>query len=1843
MSNVIDYFATIGSTYPLQCKGYSDNNNDNDNQNKANIYDIWNDAITDIIILSSNNSTIPDDTWELINTTIDGNEIKQTYPYLAIRRRIHSKRLDHIIDIQRIKGNKVPDGYEILSYDGLNHRNSSFDDTNNSNNNNNNSTSLDEVVDNSSISIDDNTKNLNEDEINTDMIHETNSNDIAHDTNNENFNQDDIDNSDETTTEIYGLRSVIGFIAIKRCNGSGASFIQDLNIINDICFFYKSDGEEPPEGYSVLNISKLSRLDRFSNKQKKYNEFMAFNMINGLGICDLRYESVTLDRYPSEDHKGISLPMKELPMFAFPHDLRLKYSEEGRFPMPIFFTFVFTDTMGDHIYAACLRFYEKVPRAEIERIFQYLYGKEHLPLLPQATFFSPKVLCVISRNPYYRALRKYLCQLYSMSMSSLPCPIEFYIASVVNLIPNPVAGGRPFHIVQDAALISVTSKSMAPICLEVPAHRFFPHIDLDFAGPLRCLSVDNVLAIFALMLREAKLIFMCNSHVMLTETMESFRALLFPLKWSSCFVTRLPFELGGLLQAPGGFMIGIQVLENSNCDVEDSALEYKKSTSSNIYALKRDGWLKNISPGTYVIDLSANLIFQYDGKGEVQFNQSKVNALVHTLPLGPRARLYNKLDRIAKKYRIGPQKTGRKHFDSVFDFHGEIDESEEISMKEWKKFPTLDIRDSFMVLMIDILGDYPKYIIPASEDMTADTYRTFQEAFYIEEYLSDADDSMHVLLKSLLETQMFAVLMQQRAEASEYSTVFFEQCSSLLREIGFCAGGHGMAPHTHGPVHDMPALLYKLLQARDIEHFQPSFQTRQLSTLNTPTHRSSVDVSGTPRRLSGGVSAPVTPLAATEGAYNNQLSNLIDTLTEMEINDCKIIQIDQKGDTTINYTDELRTVEFSMLNDVNIGPLVLPGPIKVDREIITKTVRRDEDGRYIYEGTWPRLDKVLLAEASNFIHPRITPLRNYRESHIENTNPTLTSMVRPFSERISHIHSMQLCTKVVDSQIFLVPECATLIGTYIDILSMVLLLLQIRVVNQSKPTSDVLQLLGLLAQLEDLNLLSYLEENVWRGILTCIGSTGGDFMRRIACVIYNIMEAYGKTPDAMTFGAYMKALSMTKMSKNDNITGGQVDLFLFLEEIGLTWFIQRSALMKESAGTAESNNSPIRNKMKDIHQEKTESTLTSMLSVLRRPKKQFTPRSFAKKHVIVKLTGSASLVSSELSLKKAGLLSSFTPHGFYGCNFVRNYSNLIGDSESTVMDSIQEWISGVHVQATPHPISSPTKDSKRLAFERQSVDKRDSATSTFTEFTDSTESTSTIDSPIRKQIARMGTMMYNNSPSTSQLMASASKSLAFKTPSMFSSGNSESKSGRWTSRFGNILNRMQGIEHETPHTTSTTDVELEDLSPIGVLHNKGPDFSDDEDSASVSSKEDDDVKNSDIVDNNKSENEEIEPKAFELIVPDNIPTNKSVEKTERSELHVDVNANDTESKSNDSRLKRINILNVQTEIEQLYANDFSSKGYAMGIFSNIPCSCGYCYLDEEILASWTNIDKEKEIKLAHCFQCINCRNPYTPQLQVNCYKKSNAKDKVDLVWSKLIPYLSPYYLRNELEQAIEVSGNKIIDATFVYESFPTLFWGMLWYTSRLALPSGFLCIPNPSENIETHILSRSPISVGWRESIVEKKVINLLWHLQSPYEYNISFNDIFPSCNEDEEALTERFAKSMDGSLAGMRTAMIQFSAEIGMLDKIPSISKERKLYIGLLSIAHLHNSNIVKTSNSNPSNTIQIIESGILFEKIFIDTINCNLSPSDAETMNMKEQLLLTSSSNKLAQAYRIAFSFLF
>ena len=140
---------------------------------------------------------------------------------------------------------------------------------------------------------------------------------------------------------------------------------------------------------------------------------------------------------------------------------------------------------------------------------------------------------------------------------------------------------------------------------------------------------------------------------------------------------------------------------------------------------------------------------------------------------------------IIKLYRIYFCWAGLEEFDSAFDFTSQ-DESR-ITLKKWEDFPTLDIRDAFMVFMIDLIGkndiirflfyiaellngpiqflnchlfgfigEYQKYMIPPCLDLRADTYRTLKEEFALQSYLDDADVALRGLLELLLETQMFA-------------------------------------------------------------------------------------------------------------------------------------------------------------------------------------------------------------------------------------------------------------------------------------------------------------------------------------------------------------------------------------------------------------------------------------------------------------------------------------------------------------------------------------------------------------------------------------------------------------------------------------------------------------------------------------------------------------------------------------------------------------------------------------------------------------------------------------------------------------------------------------------------------------------------------------------------------------------------------------------------------------------------------------------------------------------------------------------------------------------------------
>lgn len=330
-----------------------------------------------------------------------------------------------------------------------------------------------------------------------------------------------------------------------------------------------------------------------------------------------------------------------------------------------------------------------------------------------------------------RAMGRYLKQLYSLSLSPTFCPLEYFISSVVSRVPLPVEGGRPFHVVLDASLISATSRSMPPICFDLPSKYSFPQMDVDFAGPMRCLSTDHLLAIFALLLRESKVVFICCSNALLTEVMETFRCLLYPLTWSSCFITRLPDSLSGVLQAPGGFMIGMHVASSHENEINDPNIEglphrlEEESLGSHRFSADHD-WIQNLQSGTFIADLTLNRIYLYENKKTELLSSTRTNQILKSFPTTSFRKLHLKIQLLADKYSLCPQKfeeVGLSQFDSAFDFAGD-------PKSNWKDFPTNVIRDAFLVFMCEVLGDFSRYIRPP--DLKVIQGATVKELFKVE-------------------------------------------------------------------------------------------------------------------------------------------------------------------------------------------------------------------------------------------------------------------------------------------------------------------------------------------------------------------------------------------------------------------------------------------------------------------------------------------------------------------------------------------------------------------------------------------------------------------------------------------------------------------------------------------------------------------------------------------------------------------------------------------------------------------------------------------------------------------------------------------------------------------------------------------------------------------------------------------------------------------------------------------------------------------------------------------------------------------------------------------------------
>jgi hypothetical protein len=162
--------------------------------------------------------------------------------------------------------------------------------------------------------------------------------------------------------------------------------------------------------------------------------------------------------------------------------------------------------------------------------------------------FLPQCLVVLSHYPFYDIWRKFLLQLYRISLVEAPLPIERFIANFVREVPLPPPGKVQINF-------GFTVKETWTI--ERPPENELPLANFSFKPLFTFLSVSNVMVVFSCLLKEMRVALCCKSYSILGPVAEALTSLLFPFHWEGMYLPIMPYSLLDILDAPVPFLVGL--------------------------------------------------------------------------------------------------------------------------------------------------------------------------------------------------------------------------------------------------------------------------------------------------------------------------------------------------------------------------------------------------------------------------------------------------------------------------------------------------------------------------------------------------------------------------------------------------------------------------------------------------------------------------------------------------------------------------------------------------------------------------------------------------------------------------------------------------------------------------------------------------------------------------------------------------------------------------------------------------------------------------------------------------------------------------------------------------------------------------------------------------------------------------------------------------------------------------------------------------------------------------------------------------------------------------------------
>ncbi|XP_061598363.1 DENN domain-containing protein 3-like [Cololabis saira] len=297
------------------------------------------------------------------------------------------------------------------------------------------------------------------------------------------------------------------------------------------------------------SFSRVQRRRSFIKKKRRDRAAES----NGETTKRAEAASVTEDVSVPKD-----LDLIALPQLCFPGGLQLA-SEQRE---DTYHFLVFTDLFGNRTHGVVLQYHRSVQSCH-EGVVQ----NGHRWNSSKSRLYAPFAVCIISKFPYYNALKDCLSclvvQLRTARQGDFENTIKEFSAKLT-LVPLPPPG--QLHV----------SFSLRPLQVVLPSRvdQDSPIIDIDLHLPLLTFTHATLLQILSCLLQEQRVVLFSSDWARLTLVAESLLLYLQPLFWQQPYVPVLARGMLDFLMAPTAFLMGCHIshFEEVAAETEDLIL-----------------------------------------------------------------------------------------------------------------------------------------------------------------------------------------------------------------------------------------------------------------------------------------------------------------------------------------------------------------------------------------------------------------------------------------------------------------------------------------------------------------------------------------------------------------------------------------------------------------------------------------------------------------------------------------------------------------------------------------------------------------------------------------------------------------------------------------------------------------------------------------------------------------------------------------------------------------------------------------------------------------------------------------------------------------------------------------------------------------------------------------------------------------------------------------------------------------------------------------------------------------------------------------------------------------------